>query len=307
MGRTVVSKPAKSRQLKIAKYRSFRLSPKIKHSHAPLPSPWTLLITTLRDLKSQWRFFAGVAFIYGFLLLTFAGNFFTPSSQTTSQGVTSTVQVSNSVVGQEFFNTLIGSQSAGGAGSQGLIFVICSLALVWGLRQLHGRKADKLKIRDGFYKGMYPLVPVLAIGFLLMLELAPLAIAGNIYIYVIAGGLAVLTVEKVVWWLLIVLLFVLSLYWVSSSLIAVYISTLPDMPPMRALRAAKDLVIHRRFEILRRVAWLFIAMLIFAGLVLVPLVASLPRLAGVALFTSTCFALPLFHGYMYNLYRALIS
>ena len=44
-------------------------------------------------------------------------------------------------------------------------------------------------------------------------------------------------------------------YWISSTVIALVVVTLPGMYPTRAVKAAGDLVIGRRLRIMYRLAW----------------------------------------------------
>ncbi len=49
------------------------------------------------------------------------------------------------------------------------------------------------------------------------------------------------------------LLAMLTLIYVKSSLFALYIVTLPDMTPMKALRSARELARYRRWTVLRKI------------------------------------------------------
>ncbi len=68
------------------------------------------------------------------------------------------------------------------------------------------------------------------------------------------------------------LLALASLYMICSSIFALYIVTLPDMTPMKALRSARELVRYRRFTILRKLLFLPLGLLILAALVMIPLI-----------------------------------
>ena len=47
----------------------------------------------------------------------------------------------------------------------------------------------------------------------------------------------------------------LVLYWITSTIVALVVVALPGMYPMRAIRAAGDLVIGRRLRIMLRLIW----------------------------------------------------
>ena len=89
---------------------------------------------------------------------------------------------------------------------------------------------------------MYPLIPFILVLLVCCLQLLPLIIGSSLYSLVVSNGIAVQPIEKFVWALLFASLALLSLYMITSSLFALYISTLPDMTPMKALRSARELV-----------------------------------------------------------------
>ena len=54
--------------------------------------------------------------------------------------------------------------------------------------------------------------------------------------------IAIGALEKAIWWIFLGLTGLLSAYMISSSVFALFISTLPNMTPMKALRSARNLV-----------------------------------------------------------------
>lgn len=185
-----------------------------------------------------------------------------------------------------------------------MFLIIFSLALVWALRQ---KQADeKIRIRDSFYRGMYPLIPVIIVLCVIGLQLLPLYLSSFLFSVVFGGGLAVTALEQVLWAILLFLLVLLSLYLISSSLIALYIATLPNVSPLQALRSARDLVRYRRWVIMRKILFLPLAMLVLLGLVVVPLIIISPTLAEWVYVALAALALPVTHSYLYRLYRELL-
>lgn len=94
-------------------------------------------------------------------------------------------------------------------------------------------------MRDSYYKGMYPLVPFMLVLLVIGLQLIPLVFGNLIYSSVLQNGLAITVIEKVIWLFLFLMLALLSGYMMISSLFSLYIVTLPDMTPLRALRSAR--------------------------------------------------------------------
>jgi hypothetical protein len=191
---------------------------------------------------------------------------------------------------------------------QTVFLVGTSLAVIWALRQTLSPKNKKIKIpiRDAFYKGMYPLVPFLLIVGVIGLQLIPTAVGGFLYSTVVAGGLAVTGIEKALWLLLVGATVLLSLYMLTSSVFALYIVTLPDVRPMQALRSARDLVLHRRWTIMRKLVFLPVALLVCSAIITIPLIIFTPVVAEWVFFVLSMFGLVVFHSYLYTLYRELL-
>ena len=152
---------------------------------------------------------------------------------------------------------------------------------------------------------MYPLIPFVLVLMVIGLQLVPLLVGSALYSAVINNGIAVMAIEKIIWAIGCFLLALLSLYMICSSIFALYIVTLPDMTPFKALRSARQLVLHRRWTVLRKVLFLPVALLIIAALIMVPLVILLTPLAQWIFFALTMFGIAIVHSYMYNLYREL--
>src|SRR5690606_11105266 len=120
--------------------------------------------------------------------------------------------------------------------------------------------------------------------------LIPLLIASFLYTTVTANGLAITPVEQAVWILFFVACAMLTLYMISSSLFALYIVTLPNMTPMKALKSARQVVLHRRLMIMRKV--FLAAVVIFALFTSVVLLAIyfIPSLAETIFFIGSFLA-----------------
>ena len=73
-------------------------------------------------------------------------------------------------------------------------------------------------------------------------------------------------------WMVLGLIGLLSLYWMTSSFIAMIIVTLPGMYPFTALKTAGDLVVGRRLRIMLRLAWLVVGILPTWAIVLIPMI-----------------------------------
>jgi hypothetical protein len=187
---------------------------------------------------------------------------------------------------------------------QFFLLIITSTVLIWALRQVYASK--KITIREAYYKGPYPLVPFILILAVMTLQLIPLWIGNSVYSIVVSNGLAATSAEKFLWLLLLIMTGLLSLYMLSSSIFALYIVTLPDMTPMRALRSARQLVLNRRAEVIRKIVFLPFALMVLGAIILVPILVWVTRIAEPVFIGVGIVAIALIHSYFYNLYRALL-
>jgi hypothetical protein len=157
------------------------------------------------------------------------------------------------------------------------------------------------------------------VGFIVTLQLLPIAIAVIIYSAASTSGLLEVGVSAMLVWASVILFSLLSIYWISSSFIAMVIVTLPGMYPMHAIRTAGDLVVGRRLRMLLRLVWLgFIVVLTWAIVVipiilfddwikqLVPAISWLP-LVPLVIMTMSSLTLVFVSSYVYLLYRRIVD
>ncbi len=199
--------------------------------------------------------------------------------------------------------------SSGSFGYSLILAVVASLAIIWTLRNASNNKKgskDRFMLKEAYYRGMYPLIPFLIILLLIGIELLPMLAGISLYISAVNNSIAIIAIEKLGFMVILLLLSALSLFLISSSIFALYISTLPDMTPIKALRSAKDLVKYRRFTVLLRILYLPLALLIISALVMLPLIAWAPAAAAWVFLGLSLVMLALTHAYLYNLYRELL-
>lgn len=189
--------------------------------------------------------------------------------------------------------------------TQNILLLIVSLALIWLLRQVVANKLATVRL--AFYNGMYPLITFVLVLLVIGLQLLPAILGNAIFGLVVAGGLAVTVLEKWLWALFFGLLVLLSFYLISSSVFALYIVTLPNMTPLKALRSARELVLHRRLEVMRRLIGLPVILLAISLVVMLPLIIYIPAVAEWSLFCLNLVFLIVGQTYVYILYRELLQ
>jgi hypothetical protein len=302
----------KGRKLRRPKYTPLHVGKKLKVPVGRLPNVWLLTRKSALLLWQHKTLFAGITLIYGLLTLLLVQGI---AGGTDVQGVKEALnsaiqgQFASVGVGLGTFVTLLssaGNTSSNTAGAYQLILVlISSLAVIWALRQVLA--GANIRIRDAYYRGMYPFVPFVLVLCVVGLQLLPMVVGTSLYSLVVTNGIAVHGVEQLLWGLLAVLLTALSLYWLCSSLFALYIVTLPDMTPMKALRSARELLRYRRLQVLRKLLWLPLVLFIAAAIIMLPIIIWLTPLAQWVFFILSMFALVAVHSYMYTLYRELLN
>lgn len=198
-----------------------------------------------------------------------------------------------------------------------LLFLLLWLTVIWLLRSKLAGHA--VRLRDGLYNAGAPLVAMFMIFFLVVVQLLPIAAALLAYFSASASGLLESGVTAMLFWLGALLLAVLSLYWITSSLFAMVIVSVPGMYPYRAVRLAGDIVLGRRLRIMAR--WLYMAVVVaLAWLVIMipfilfeswlrslwPFLESVP-LIPVSIVLLTASSVVWVTTYVYLLYRKVVD
>lgn len=151
-----------------------------------------------------------------------------------------------------------------------LIGLMVWLTTVWILRNIVA--GHRVKVRDGLYNASAPLISTFLIAFVVVLQLLPVALALIGYSAALSTGILSGGVEAMLFWIAAGLLTILSLYWITSTLMALIIVTLPGMYPFQALRTAGDLVVGRRVRILLRILWMLLCILVAWALIVIPMI-----------------------------------
>ncbi len=277
-----------------------------------LPNVWHMAKTASLILWRHKRLFIGITLVYGLLNLVLVRGLAGGTDVGSLKHEFSQVfhgNFSSLTSGLSVFVILVGSAGNGSSQTAGayqvFLALITSLAIIWALRQVLA--GSKLRIRDAYYRGMYPLIPFVLVLVVIAIQLIPLIAGSVLYGLVTADGIAVHFDEVLGWGVLWALLALGSLYMVSSSIFALYIVTLPDMTPRKALRSAREIVRHRRWTVLRKILCLPIMLLVVAAVIMLPIIVWLTPLTQWVFFALTMFALVATHAYMYTLYRELLD
>ena len=312
--KTIVKKPKvvapDARLRKKPKYKSFQLHETIKHSGPSLPSWLAIGKKAVRLLLANARPMTWFLVVYGLLFLVFVRGIVAPldidsirAQIETYTGSSASLSDNVTIMGL-LINSSLGASGDVSAMYQMIFVTTSALALIWLFRQQQA--GNKVSLKEAYYRGMYPLVPFLLVGAVIVLQAIPVAVGNALYGSVIRGGLAVTFVEQLFWFLLFLLTIILSLYLISSSLIALYVVTLPEMTPKTALVEARKLVLHRRINVLLKIIALVLLMGAIYVAVIFPALLTSALLAQILFFILTILALPFVVAYLFVLYRELL-
>lgn len=195
-----------------------------------------------------------------------------------------------------------------------VIFLFGWLMIVWGLRQMLA--GNKPKLRDALYSSGGPFISTLFIIVVGLLQLIPLALSLLAYQALTGVGIInnAIAIENMAFWGAEAVIIAMTLYWLTSTFLALVIVTLPGMYPGAALTAAGDIITGRRLKLLYRILFMIWPILILWLFVLLPIVIldsaiqiSWLPLAPFAVLVLTTITLTWCATYIYLLYRKIVE
>lgn len=155
-------------------------------------------------------------------------------------------------------STLTGSLSSGLGEGQAfaswLVTLLLWLTVVWLIRHLLA--GTKITIRDGLYNSGAPLIStVLVIGYGII-QLLPLALLVAFFSALSNTGAFSHPFVTLLMVMLSLGLAVVTVYWLTTTFMALIITTIPGTYPMAAIRSARSVAKGYRATVLLRLLWL---------------------------------------------------
>ena len=261
-------------------HRSFRVTKRRDYRRSlKLPGYFTLTNQAWQLMRQHWRIFVGLAAIYAVLGVLLSGLM----SQDTYQQLKDTINEANQegalgavmptlALFAGVVTNQLGGSTGGVASSQQLVGALIGLYIwlttIWLIRGVATGKRPK--IRDGLYNAGAPVIALSVLVFIALIQLLPAAIAAVIYGAADTSGMLQQTVVLMLAAGATILIVTLSIYWLTSTLFAMVIVTLPGMYPLEAARLASDVVLGRRIRILLRLMWLLVVLAVVWAAVLIP-------------------------------------
>lgn len=317
------------RFLKRRPHRSFRLTRRRDYKRSlKMPGYWSFTNTVRAMLWGHKKLFGGLVLVY-FVVALAIGGF---GQQETYQGLSDTLNETGADVftgnfgkvgeaGLLLTTSIVTGLTPNVTGAQSVLGSLAAffvwLATVWALRGVMAGR--NVKVRDAVYSSGAPVLSTVIVGFVFVVQMLPVSIATLIYNTAIRSELISGGVEQMLAWVVIILLGILALYWMTSTVVAMVVVTLPGMYPFQAIRTAGDLVVGRRIRILLRFLWMVLLVIIAWLLIVIPIImgdAWLKKLwpavewlpiVPISLLVMSSLTIVFAATYVYMLYRKVVD
>lgn len=273
----------KNRFVKISPHKTFRRTYREDYKRElEVPGILTHIFKTFGALLKNWKLFLPMLVIMVVVNAVLIG---VMSASTWSQYESTLDEASLQVAGGDIGAVgkagllLLSTITTGGLANDSnevkTAFSIILLLVVWLvtiflLRHLFA--GHKVKLRDGFYNALTPLISTLVVLVIAIVQCIP------IFLLVIAYSAAVQTdflttpFYALVFFIFAALMILISGYLLSSSLIAMVAVSAPGLYPLKAIGTASELMMGRRTRFILRLVALVIALAIMWVVVMLPLI-----------------------------------
>ena len=151
-----------------------------------------------------------------------------------------------------------------------LLFLVIWLTTIFLVRHLMA--GHKVKLRDGLYNAMTPLISTFIVFVVALIQCIPLFILTIAYAAAVQTDFLATPFYAFLFWMFAAVMVLISVYLLSSSLIALVAVSAPGLYPMVALRTASELMMGRRVKFILRLIALLIMMCVVWVVVMVPLI-----------------------------------
>ena len=320
------------KQDEVRLHRSFKRSYQEDYQRkTELPSLTSQASAAFKMFFKFWKIFLPLLLIFVGLYIFLIG----AMSENTLADVKANVEQTNKDVADGKIGTvgkagltLLGIISTGGLTTMNdaqvviavLLFVIIWLVTIYLARHLLAGHQE-IKMRDGFYSALSPLVSTLVVGLIIFLEAVPIMLTIIVFQVALTTEFLSTPFYALLFFMFAALMITLSLYLLSSSFFAIIVVSAPGLYPLTAVRMAKNLIMGRRLRFLIRVFYLVIIVALLYLLLLMPAIildgalksqfawlteSKIPFVAIIQL-TITVFIFIYLSIYFYLFYRALLD
>ena len=196
-----------------------------------------------------------------------------------------------------------------------IIFLTLWLVTIYLMR--HILKGEKVKLRDGLYNAMAPLLSSLVIFVVLAAQCIPIIVLVVTFAAALETGLFADFFAGSLYVLFAIVMVAISVYLVSGTMMALIAVSAPGMYPVRALMLTREVMRGERVNFMVRLVVLALVLGAMVGVVVgvgvlielgIRQLGAVSGIAtGVAIFTSGCFATVFAAIYLYLYYRKVLK
>lgn len=327
--RNIKEKIKTKRSERINPHKSFKRSYREDyHRDIEVPGIMYHIFATFKVIFKNWKLFVPLLVIVVVLNVVLVG-IMSESTYTQFQDVLdqTTIEVAGGDVGNvaKAGLLLISTVTTGGLSGESseaaiafgvIIFLLIWLTTIFLLR--HRLAGHKVKLRDGLYNAMTPLVSTFVVFAIAVVQCIPIFILIIVYSAAVQTEFLATPFYALVFFIFAALMVLLSGYLLSSSLIALVAVSAPGLYPMKAINAASDLMMGRRVRFILRLVALMIALAIIWVIIMLPLIVfdlwmktfewteGIPFIP-VCLNIMTCFTAIYITAYLYLYYRWMLN
>ncbi len=317
------------RKKRINPHKSFKRSYREDYKRElEVPGIMYHIFATFRVLFKNWKLFLPLLIIVVVLNVILVG-IMSEATYTQFQDVLD--QTSAQVAGGDIGNVakagllLISTVTTGGLSGESseaatmfgvIIFLIIWLTTIFLLR--HRLAGHEVKLRDGLYNAMTPLISTFVVFAVAVVQCIPIFLLIIVYSAAVQTDFLATPFYALLFFIFAALMILLSGYLLPSSLIALVAVSAPGLYPMKAMHAASDLMMGRRVRFILRLVALILALAIVWVIVMLPLIlfdlwmktfewtAGIPFIP-ICLNIMTCFTAIYVTAYLYLYYRWMLN
>lgn len=197
------------------------------------------------------------------------------------------------------------------------LFLIMWLVVIYLLR--HFLAGGRPKLRDALYNALLPLISTLLVFVVIFIQAIPLMLVAITYSAAIMTDFLSTPFYALVYFIFAAVMILISIYLLSSSLMALVAVTAPGVYPMAAIMNASDLMAGRRVRFILRAFYLILVIALIYLVTMLPIIlidlwlkSVWSWLAGwpivpFFLLVATCFVFIYATTYLYRYYRWLLD
>ena len=314
---------------KIKLHRSFRRSYREDYKrNIEVPGVMHHIFATFKMIFENWKLFLPLLVIVVTMAAVLIGvmsessyqQFQTILDQTTEEVGTGDIG-SFAKAGLLLISTVTTGGLSGESSEAKTVFVVLIFLIIWLVTIFiirHRLAKHRIKLRDGLYNAMTPLISTFVVFAVAVIQCIPIFLLIIVYSAAVQTEFLATPFYALVFFIFAAVMLLLSGYLLSSSLIALVAVSAPGLYPLKALHTASDLMMGRRIKFILRIVALIFALAVIWVIVMLPLILfdlgmknfewtkEIPFVP-ICLTTMTCFTGIYITAYLYLYYRWMLD